>query len=238
LWLQQEPEFRVVVAFTEDGEATMQPYLAGSPMADVVEIRTADATLAELMSAQTAASSLLAELGFPADSGINVQANQVELYITDEAAFTSALQTADVELPAHVVAIPVYEPLGGDIPFSITPVPEVYMPQLKTRSASFMQALLVGELVVKDGCLRIQAENSSESHLVFWQTDYFLTDNNGTIEILNREGQVVARVGEPIQMGGGEITEAVSDDQLQGPLPTACSGPYWLMGEIVPSAND
>jgi hypothetical protein len=162
----------------------------------------------------------------------------VELYITDEAAFTSALQTADVELPAHVVAIPVYEPLGGDIPFSITPVPEVYMPQLKTRSASFMQALLVGELVVKDGCLRIQAENSSESHLVFWQTDYFLNNNNGTIEILDREGQVVAQVGEPIQMGGGEITEAVSDDQLQEPLPTACSGPYWLMGEIVPSAND
>jgi hypothetical protein len=33
LWLQQEPEFRVVVAFTQDGEATMQPYVAGTPLA-------------------------------------------------------------------------------------------------------------------------------------------------------------------------------------------------------------
>jgi hypothetical protein len=234
LWLQQEPEFRVVVAFTEDGEATMQPYLAGSPIADVVEIRTAAVTLAELQSTQMAVSSLLVELGIPADSGINVQANQVELYITDEAAFEAALQAADAELPEHVAAIPIYEPLGDDIPFSLTPAPDVHMPQLKMRSGSFMAALLVGELVVMDGCLRVQVENSPESHLIFWQTDYFLNDNEGQLEILNRESDVVARVGEPIQLGGGEIPAPVDDDQLQAPLPAACTGPYWLMGEIVP----
>jgi hypothetical protein len=111
------------------------------------------------------------------------------------------------------------------------------MPQLKMRSGSFMEALLSGELVVMNGCLRIQVENSTESYLVFWQPDYFLNQNNGTREILDREGQVVARVGEPIQMGGGEIPAVVDNDQLQAPLPPACAGPYWLMGEIVSPIN-
>jgi hypothetical protein len=236
LWLQQEPEFRVVVAFTRDGQATMQPYLEGNPIAEVVEIRTAEATLAELKSAQTAASSLLAELDIPAASGINVQANQVELYITDEALFAAALQGANEQLPEHVVTIVTYEPLGDELPFPVTPEPTVYFPQLKARSASFMGALLVGELVVTDGCLRLQSEDD-QSHLVIWQTDYFLNNNQGTLEILDREGQVVARVGEPIQLGGGEIPSAVDDDQLQAPMPASCTGPYWLMGEVVPQTN-
>jgi hypothetical protein len=101
------------------------------------------------------------------------------------------------------------------------------MPQLRARSAAFMMALAVGPLEVKDGCLRVG------DHLVIWQPDYFLSDNHGTVEIIDRSGKMVARVGEETKMNGGEIP--LSDEltrQLRTSVPYRCAGPYWMMGEI------
>ncbi len=90
-----------------------------------------------------------------------------------------------------------------------------------------MAALAVGKLTVQDGCLRINDD------LIIWQPDYFPNDNNGHIEILNRDGKVVARVGEEAQMGGGGIPlNPELERQLREPIPSQCKGPYWLMGQI------
>ncbi len=116
-----------------------------------------------------------------------------------------------------------------EIPFDINPDPSVYFPQLKMRSGVFMEALLIGELVLEDGYLRI------DGTLIIWQPDYFVNNNDGTIEILDRNGEVVARVGEEIGMGGGEIKPIdYINKLLKEPLPADSKGPYWLMGEIVP----
>ena len=96
---------------------------------------------------------------------------------------------------------------------------------------AFMEALLIGELVVEDGCLRVRGEG--ENHLVIWQADYFLTDNDGLLEILDETGKGVATVGETIYLGGGE-QRTVDDAQLRQPIPEACGGPYWRMGEFLP----
>ena len=128
----------------------------------------------------------------------------------------------------------IYEPLGDDILFAVTPAPAIHFPQLKTRSAEFMAALLEGTLVVQEGCLRVAGNDGGSTHLVIWQTDYFLNDNEGIIEIWDRNGETVARVGEEIRMGGGEV--ALTDElkqQLREVLPERCAGPYWLMGELV-----
>ncbi|GAJ24513.1 unnamed protein product, partial [marine sediment metagenome] len=74
-----------------------------------------------------------------------------------------------------------------------------------------------------------------DQELIIWQPDYFVNNNDGTIEILDRNGEVVARVGEEVCMGGGEITSIEHINKLlKEPLPQDCEGPYWLMGEIVP----
>ena len=52
LWIQHKPEYRVVVAFTKDGEATIAKYVQGGALAELIEVRTADATLRELEKAQ------------------------------------------------------------------------------------------------------------------------------------------------------------------------------------------
>ncbi len=234
LWIQQTPNYRVVVAFTKDGEQSIRRYVANTALAGIVEVRQANVTLATLKNAQQNAIDLLRRLDLNIDSGINIQENRVEVYVTDRALFDATLQKANAQLPDHVTIITVYKPLGNQVPFPITPDPSIHMPQLKMRSSSFMLALAIGKLVVKDSCLRVEQDDTST--LIIWQPDYFVNNNKGIIEILDRRGQVVARVGEEIQIGGGEVPLTPDlQRQLREPIPTQCGGPYWLMGDLVRS---
>ena len=105
IWIQHEPEYRVVVAFTRDGEATIDKYVQDGPLAEIVEVRTAAATLRYLEHAQMEAGRIVADLGFPISSGIDVEGNRVELYVTDRAALEEALREIGETLPNHVVII-------------------------------------------------------------------------------------------------------------------------------------
>jgi hypothetical protein len=173
----------------------------------------------------------LETLDLSAGVSILVQENRVELGTTDRAALDAALQESGFALPESVVISALYESVGEDPSFAITPVPDVFMPQLKQRDVAFMEALLIGELVVQDGCLRVINEN--ESTLVIWQADYFLSENAGILEILDETGNVVARVGEMVYMGGGE-QRSVNEDEMRQPVPEQCSGPFWRMGQFLP----
>ena len=183
-----------------------------------------EATHEELQAAQIETGQLLDELGLFCATDINIRENQVEVYVTDSELFYKTLQEADVQLPDHVVVVVVYEPLD-EIPFEINPDPSVHFPQLKMRSGSFMEADLFGELTLEDGYLRVNGT------LIIWQPDYFVHNNEGTIEILDRNGKVVARVGEDVYMGGGEIKPWLINSLIKEPLTRDCEGPFWLQGE-------
>jgi hypothetical protein len=110
LWVEHTPEFRVVVQFTLNGEETIKPYLKQHPeLTNIVEVRTAGASLAELQRAQANASSSVRALGVPADSGINVPENRVELYVAkaNMRQLDDALQRKEIRLPDKVRVIPV-----------------------------------------------------------------------------------------------------------------------------------
>ena len=228
LWIEQKPTYQVFVAFTKNGEKTLRPYLEEYPIPAPITVQEVAYTLAELQTLQTAVSNHIAIVQFPHTSSVNVQKNRVDLLITDEALFNETLQAAGVTLPENVELIAIYEPLAE--PLAVTAVPDIHMPQPKIRSTMIMQALTIGNLEVVDGCLRIVGDH--ESYLVIWQTDTFLNDNNGTLEIWDRDGKVVAIVGEAIAMGGGE-GPAPQDRILKEPRPAECTGPFWYMGEIV-----
>ncbi len=234
LWIEHEPSYQVFVAFTRDGEDTLAPYITGSALEDIVKVRSAAVTYEELRAVQAEADRLLKPLNTPFSSGINIQENLVELYITDPDAFDAGIQDHDIELPKHLNIVTIYEPLGDDLPFEVNPDDSIYFPQLKTRSASFMEALLIGRLEVENGYLLAYQEGSEQPITIVWQTDYFLHDNEGSIEMLDRDGKMVARVGETIYLGGGQVG-SIGSDQLQAPIPEQCSGsPLWLMGEFLP----
>lgn len=234
LWIQHEPEYRIVTAFTQNGDETIRPYVEDTPLAEWIEVRTAPKSLAELQAIQQSVIQIVHELNFPFSSSLNVQKNQIELYVTDQALWESALQEAGLQLPEPVEVIVIYEPLGDEMPIPITPVAGLAFPQLRVQSSSFMAALLEGELIAEANCLRVRMNAGNESHLIIWQPDYFLNDHDGTIEVLNRAGQVVAMVGKTIRTGGGEVHMTPElEGQLREPIPEACGGPFWLMGEIV-----
>ena len=101
-WIQHEPEYRVVAAFTKEGEKTMAKYVQDGPLLDLIEVRTVDATLKELKRAQQKAGSIVSGLGFRAGSGINVFENQTEIYVSDRSRLEEALQESGQTLSAHV----------------------------------------------------------------------------------------------------------------------------------------
>lgn len=71
-WIQHRPEYRVVVAFTRDGEATIEKFVKDGQLLELIEVRTAETTLRELERAQLEAGRIVADLGFSVASGINV----------------------------------------------------------------------------------------------------------------------------------------------------------------------
>ena len=105
LWIQHEPDYRVVVAFTKDGESTVMKYVRDERLREIIEVRTAEATLGYLQDAQMEASRLVQGLGFQTASGINVFENRVEIYAPDRAELEKALQESGKTLPDHVVII-------------------------------------------------------------------------------------------------------------------------------------
>ena len=97
-----------------------------------------------------------------------------------------------------------------------------------------MTALLIGELVQVTGCLRVNANHSDTSYLPVWPPDFTLSVEDNIIQVLDREGQVVARVGEEVYMDGGEIGSVVFlAEGVRESLPSDCPGPYWIVGDTV-----
>jgi hypothetical protein len=109
LWIQHQPEYRVIVQFTRNGEATIRPYIENGPLAGMVEVRTTSVTLSELEAARAQASQVTQGLGIRAYSGINVFENRAELYVLDPAQLDDALRKANLQLPANVEVIKVDE---------------------------------------------------------------------------------------------------------------------------------
>ena len=105
LWIEHEPSYQVFVAFTRDGEDTLAPYIAGSALEDIVKVRSAAVTYEELRAVQAETDRLLKPLNTPFSSGINIQENLVELYITDFDAFDAGIQDHDIELPKHLLIL-------------------------------------------------------------------------------------------------------------------------------------
>ena len=92
-----------------DGESTAIPYVTSGPLADLLEVRTADATLNDLRTAQDDATDVARELGIPVESQIDVIENRVKLFVVDRERLDSSLATPDVELPSKVDVVTVSE---------------------------------------------------------------------------------------------------------------------------------
>lgn len=238
LWIEWEPQYQVVLAFTQNGAETVAKYLdPDSPLYDVIDIRTVEYTEAELHAAQERLSKLLNDNGatFGYSSGVDIQNNRVLLTVPHPDIWEEFLAQNNITLPQTTVVEYAFEDVAFAPPTQLNPVPDVFMAQKKLPSIGFMEALLTANLIVENGCLFAQSpEPGDEKVLIIWEPGYFLHDDEGILKILDQNGDVVATEGELMYMGGGFGGDP-QPDQLMAPIPDDCSGAdYWYMGEFLP----
>ncbi|PCC69224.1 hypothetical protein SAMN02745121_05869 [Nannocystis exedens] len=194
----------------------------------------ADGPEARLRQVQHEVGEKLLALGVTSMS--TIEAGRVRLEITDRKALDAALAAENYVLPPEVDVVAVYEPVGDRPPFPVNPDPTIFFPQFRMRSPMMMTALLEGTLSVVDGCLRVTRGDGSPGHVVIWQPDHYLHRKGKRRVMLDREGKIVARVGEHIAMSGGLASpEGVDARFLKQPIPARCKGPYFEMGALMAS---
>lgn len=79
------------------------------------------------------------------------------------------------------------------------------------------------------GCLRVRQDGVSL--VIIWPTGFKAENAGGEVRVLNGQGEITARAGQAISMGGGETplgeNEAVDKQTLQE-LRERCPGSYWV----------
>jgi hypothetical protein len=232
LWIEHEPEFRAVVAFTRDGQETLCPYVEGTPLADSIELRTARFSLAELEAIYAEATRELSKLDFDVNVMLSEQNNRVEVTVSDRAWVESELKRVGGHLPEGVELVVVE---GGSTARNkdlllTPPVPGIAFPRQKPTEGyrESMMALASGRLVLEQGCLRLEGGS-----LPVWPPKFTLRVEGEQVLVLDGGGGVAARVGEEVCMGGGQ--SGISDEWVLQQIPAACRGDYWIVGSARPN---
>lgn len=233
LWIEHDP-YKIVVVFTENGEETLRPYLANQPFADYVEVRTQPNTQAALEAVQQQAWAVVEQLEPLSIAGhIDVKNNRVVLTVGNPDLFLQEIAAAGLALPPQVV-VEAIDPdnlppgnRGGVTEYAAPDGSVIYFPQ-QGPFLGGMQALAEGTLWLDDnGCLRL-GDLSPDAPLIIWRDDHTLHVDGEAITVQNDAGEILARTGEPIRMGGGH-SGAIA---LPGMPLDACPGPYWIVSEL------
>lgn len=130
-----------------------------------------------------------------------------------------------VQLLVFGIVLLIVTACSGNSAITASPVP--FFPQQKETPNVYMDALLVGELVLVDNCLRIN-DSDGNSYLPIWPQGFSLHIEKNIIQVIDDTGQFVAQVGDNLKVGGGEMPEEYITEYLAQPLPNGCSGPYWI----------
>lgn len=112
-------------------------------------------------------------------------------------------------------------------------------PRLREKPNSYMEALLVGELVSENGCLRVRDAEHSSDHLVIWPYDSEMTADGRGVRVRISDGsEATLSVGEEVRIGGGSLPLSYVQRRVAQPVPSECLGDlYWVAGQISPPAE-
>ncbi len=98
LWVEHTPQYAVKVAFTENGDSTLNGYQVSSALAGVIDVVAVDTSLERLIAVQDGSASAVAGTGVAAEYGVIVQDNAVDVFTLDKAALKRALELKGVVL--------------------------------------------------------------------------------------------------------------------------------------------
>lgn len=240
LWIQHQPEYRVVVAFTRDAAATLARYTkdplfkpVNRPGPTLAELRaTQDRLMREIIRRRIGASML----GAREDKGI------LEVHLGQDAGpIRAAAARGEFELPDYVVLI---EP--NPLPIPAPPAPNAAdkrvksFPQLAKRTDMYPRTLVgvpdvPAKLKLVDGCLKLSTKDGTRTAL--WQaSDALDLSDPSRVTVLDRlTGTRVAAGEEIVLMGLQPSEEGVVPEDIVGT--EGCPGPYRVVRGYLPRAT-
>lgn len=215
LWIEHAPEFKIVVLFTEKSRQVIEPYRHKDYMtkevADILDLRTARISLAELVRVQAELTSSLQALDiYVGSSEVNVYGNNILMFINEpgKRAINQAVENGLVEIPDYVVIKTI--PEWGSEPEEPPSLGD-HFPRQK-HSIGSMEALIEGKLVLENRCLRVKVSSAyasadEPSVLIIWDLRFSTRTEDGVVQLIDSlTGNVLASVGDSVRMGGGYIS--------------------------------
>lgn len=220
LWIEHQPTYRVVVRFTGDDAAA---HLAQYTRDAFYVAQGADYSYAQLREGRTALHAQLdRERVYVMSSSVDVRRNRLVLDVVSE-------PDTRREAAAHGITFPdfvAFDSHGGILAVAQTMGPITNFPQMRVPSGIELGALGRGRLAVVNGCVRLR-HGDDLGHLVIWPSSALLERAGDSVAIRDQRSGNVVRLGDQIEIGGGE-SDALDGAYLTGMPPNTCPGPYWL----------
>ena len=130
-------------------------------------------------------------------------------------------------------------PAPTPTPMSVpTPTPtetsNPYLPMQSEEVSIYLEAEMVGELVLENGCLRAKGGAEGNALLIWPYGSEMTADGEGVrVRKIGSDLDVTLSVGHRIRFGGGYRSINFVRGYVVEPIPSSCfGGPYWLVGEV------
>lgn len=95
-----------------------------------------------------------------------------------------------------------------------------------------MQALIEGELILENGCLRVN-DLYGNSILLIWRPGFSTRTEEEIVQVVDSNtDKALVSVGDFVAVGGG-FDDNPTWMGLTEPLPEECPGPYFIVGESI-----
>ncbi|PZT90740.1 MAG: hypothetical protein DI637_03140 [Citromicrobium sp.] len=237
LWIQHQPTYGVVVAFTRDARQTLAKY-TDDPL--FIPLDRPGPTLIELRAAQTQLIADFNRLGFRwATIGSRENFGVVEVELAqDSAPIRAAAARGELELPDYINLVE-----ARPLPIAAPPPPAAgdtrvkSFPQFAFRTDMYPSTLVgvpdvPARLALEDGCLMLYPEGE-EPRMALWQaSDALDLSDPARVSVLNRLGGARVFANTDIVLMGLQPGEVNPPAELVGT--DACPGPYRVVRGFLP----
>ena len=127
--------------------------------------------------------------------------------------------------------------VGPDEPTVVSiPGSTLFFPRQKSIKAAGverMTALIGGELLLDGDCLRVGRMNDRyPDPAIVWPAGFAPHIEDGVVRVRNGAGRTVARVGDEIGMGGGEVSASFVSELYYPGMSERCPGKFWIAGSV------
>jgi hypothetical protein len=239
LWIQHQPEYRVVAAFTRNAAATLAKYTK-DPLFKPLD--RPGPTLAELRATQDRLVKEFSERGFRwSSAGAQENHGIVEITLAQEAApIRAAAARGEFSLPPWVVLI---EP--KPLPIPAPPPPRAgddrvkSFPQLAFRTDMYMRTAVgvqdvPATLRLVGGCLVLETANDTRTAL--WQaSDALDLSDFVQVSVIDRVSGIRVAAGDAVILEGLQPGEEKVPKEIVGV--EGCPGPYRVVRGFQPRAK-